>query len=147
MSNGRGELTFWEELRKRRGTVRGGVIEGVFARPRDAAPRFGLHADAGYAPISAEEARRTLVYALSHELVYGSAAMARRRAERFVETFAKMARLDHPESRLFSNGAEPPIYVESPFRTYSSATDATFEAGVLVIATDRCACLWVEDED
>ena len=128
--------------------MRGGVIEGVFEKPVEVGVRFGLCASARYAPLSAEDARLTLVYVLSHEMVYSSPCMARRRAERFVETFAQAARLDSPESRCFSNGMNPPIYVESPWRTWDPATTAaTFDAGVLVLAPDQCACLWVEDED
>ena len=128
--------------------MRGGVIEGVFEDPCGLGIRFGLDPRARYHPISAEEARLTLVYVLSHEMVYRSPCMARRRAERFVETFAEAARLDSPESRCFSNGMNPPIYVESPWRTWDPATTAaTFDVGVLVIARDQGACLWVEDED
>ena len=123
------------------------MVAGVFADPREVGVRFGLDPKARYHPISAEEARLTLVYVLSHELVYRSPCMARRRAERYVAAFAEEARLDDPESRLFSNGMTPPVFVDSPWRTYDPATGGSFEAGVLVIARDRGACLWVEDED
>ena len=124
------------------------MVEGVFSDPREVGGRFGLDPKARFHPISAEEARLTLAYVLSHEMVYRSPCMARRRAERFVETFTEAARLDDPESRCYSNGANPPMYVESPWRTWDPATlNATFDAGVLVIARDQGACLWVEDED
>lgn len=127
--------------------VHGGVVQGRFESPYEVGALFGLRASARYAPLSAEDARLTLEVVVSTQLAYGTPAMGKNRAERFIRAFAEMSLLDDPDTRCFSNGTTPPWFVPSSWRTYDPATGATAEGGVLVIARDRGACLWVEDED
>ena len=142
-------MTLCEEIRKSRdaGVVHCGIVAGSFAGPDACAPLFGL--DPGGVPflIDVALARRTILALLQFDMAYDRRIMSEAEARRLLASFEVVSGLSEEGAYLYGN-------VESPFEreglllgSWNPATKATFDAGVLVIAQDRCACLWVEDED
>jgi len=105
----------------------------------DTARVFGLADDSTiYRNICRAEADAIATHVLESELALGSRIMSNPRAAHFWQQF--MALFEGQDVK-FATNAMPHL------RTWTPATDATFDMGVLVIGVTRVACLWVEDED
>jgi hypothetical protein len=78
------------------------------------------------------------------ELAYNDELMDRTLARSYAEEF--MNSFVESDCRLYSNGKWQ-TYHESNAFSFNPMTEATFNAGVLVIHREYAAMLWVEDED
>ena len=134
------------------GTARRGVGEvrlGACASTGIAAVAVasGLEVGALVEVLSAGEAAARIEAVLGRDLAYGLPALDADLAEsvalRFVELAVAAA---GPGGRPFlSNGLDPLRVGRSC--SYRSATDATFDGGVVAVTAVGCAWIWVEDED
>jgi hypothetical protein len=61
-------------------------------------------------------------------------------AEQFINEYA------NEESKIYTNGNWV-IYRSTNSFSFSGLTDATFDAGVIIVNKEHVACLWVEEED
>jgi hypothetical protein len=105
----------------------------------ETARAFGL-ADDGtiYRSIARMEADAIATHVLQAELAHGSKIMSGSRAAHLWEQF--MALFDGQDVKFATNAA-------ALVSSWTPATRATFDMGVLVIGVTRVGCLWVEDED
>lgn len=76
-----------------------------------------------------------------------NAMMSVEDSSRLTERLAITAGFDAPETRILSNQDFRLLGSQETLIAWTPATEGTFDTGVLVIARDRCTCLWVEDED
>jgi hypothetical protein len=107
------------------------------------AVEFGLSPDANYHEIDAASARRLAELVLQREWAgRGVEIMPAARAADLVDQF--LAHFKADRVKFFTNGT----FLEgAPAATYSPATEATLDTGILVVGPLRSGCLWVEDED
>jgi hypothetical protein len=136
----RRDIDICDRIRRRRqsGNTRCGVIEGGMT-VADAARAFGLaDDDAIYRAIGGMEAQEVATRVLSVDLAYGSTIMSISDAADLWRQF--VALFDGQNAEFFSNAAAIP-------NSWTPATAATFDMGVLVMGVTKAACLWVEDED
>lgn len=124
----------FEEIRAARkyGVVHCGVISLSDPTPAAVAHAFGLRSDdIAYREIDEVEARSSAISILFRDLAYNTEVMPLPQAERLADSFLAQFGSD---GKYFTNNWTP-------------ATEATFDAGILVIGQKLCGCLWVEDED
>jgi hypothetical protein len=108
------------------------------------ATEFGLSGDPKiYCEIDRQAARSLIYLVLEKDLAYGGGAMPRHEANRLTDAF--LAQFDMT-SRFYTNGTFHEVAAGNG-ATWSPATDATFDTGVLVLSDALSGCLWVEDED
>lgn len=129
------------------GHVRGGALPQGFDSPEAAARSFGLAGAQGiYGEIDASQAVSVLQRVIHCDLAYGVELVPPARARRLAIAFVRAA--GGPGARYFTNGS---LGLPNPSQAggiaWSPATEATFDSGVLVLAPQRAACLWFEDED
>lgn len=124
-----------------------GVLPLAGASVVDVAACFGLSSDAAcYHEIDTDEAAAVLEALLHRDLAYGvelmPATTARQLAADFIALFAGTP------VRWFTNGSwgRPPV-APGVGPEWSPATDATFDAGVIALATTAAGCVWCMDED
>ena len=127
------------------GHVRGGVLPQDFDSPEAAARSFGLAGAQGiYREIDASQAVSVLQRVIHVDLAHGADLVPPAKAQRLAIAFVQAA--GGPGARYFTNGSLGlPTSVAGA--AWSPATDATFDTGVLVLAPQRAACLWFEDEN
>ena len=132
---------------RRAGHVRGGALPQGFDSPEAAARSFGLASEPGiYAEIDAAQAVSVLQRVIHGDLAYGVELVPPARAQRLAIAFVQAA--GGPGARYFTNGAPGlPNPSVAGGASWSPATDATFDTGILVLVPQRTACLWFEDED
>lgn len=129
------------------GHVRGGSVPQGFDSPEAAAPSFGLAGARGiYGEIDASQAVSVLQRVIHCDLAYGVELVPPAQARRLAVAFVQAA--GGPGARFFTNGSHGlPTPSVACGVSWSPATDATFDTGILVLAPQRAACLWFEDED
>ena len=144
-------MTINEEICASRncGVVRCGLSLSSTTVP-ELAREFGLRDDlSSYKEIDEETARRLVRLILHQDMAYHSdvmpAARAAELADRFLGQFAAGA-------RFFTNGnfyEERKKISDSAWSgpSWNPVTEATFDTGLLVLATGWHGCLWIEDED
>jgi len=91
-----------------------------------------------YRSIGRAEADAIATHLLTTALAYPSDIMNSSRAADLWQRFMALFRGQDP--RLFTNCADDA-------QSWTPATDATFDMGILVIGATRAGCLWVEEED
>jgi len=128
---------------RRIGEVVSGCEELSCATVELAAMRFGLSGKAGiYREIPAGEAIALLTNIFHRDMAFDkkimSAAQAFALAKAFVDCFP------HEATCFYTNSTFGKKQVP---RSWSPATDATFDAGLLVLSRGITACLWLKDED
>ena len=106
-------------------------------------PRFGLvFTPDAYREISKAQAETVAKRVLHRDLAYDAEIMtepeAQALANRFFDCF------DEENAQYYTNGD---YYSDGSNHSWTPATDATFDTGILVIGKSRTGCLWVEDED
>jgi hypothetical protein len=134
------DIDICDRIRRRRqsGNTRCDVIEGRMTVV-DAARAFGLADDNTiYRAIGGMEAQEIATRVLSADLAYGSTIMSVSDAADLWWHF--VALVDGPEVEFFSSAGAVP-------NSWTPATSATFDMGVLVIGATKAGCLWVKDED
>ena len=137
------------ELRTLRtaGHVRGGAMDQGFETPEAAARAFGLAGEPGlYGEIDASQAVSLLQRVIHRDLAYGVELVSPARAQGLAIAFVQAA--GGHGARYFTNGTLGTANASAAQGvSWSPATDATFDTGILVIMPQRSACLWFEDED
>ena len=131
-------MTFEDEILAARwcGVVRCGVSAYSHRELSQLAAEFGLRDDPdAFRELSAAAAEELIKSVLHKDMAYGQPIMPEQQAARLTREFFAQFGAD---ARFYSNGW--PL-------SWTPATDATFDTGVLVIGPQRCGCLWVEDED
>jgi hypothetical protein len=132
------------------GAVRCGLSGMASPSVAEIAREFGLCDDAAlYEEIGEIDARRLMRVVLHRDMAYGAEIMSEARATGLADAFVA---LFDPGTRYFTNGT---WYVPSVIAAdgsghgpeWRSATDATFDTGVIAIGSARSGCFWVEDED
>lgn len=129
------------------GVVHCGLVAGQFEGPGECAVLFDLRPEGLCELYTPEQARRVLRMVLRSDLAYGSKIMSMEDSTRLTEAFAAVSRMDEEDVRCYGNMDWQFVESNTPLGSWMPATGATFDTGVLVISRDRCACLWVEDED
>jgi hypothetical protein len=105
----------------------------------EAARSFDLEGDSTtYRCVETPEAEaiaiRLLRAGLAHEVEIMSLPRAKELWRQFLDVF------EGQDVRLVTNDSQDAT-------SWTPATQATFDMGVLVIGTDKVGCLWVEEED
>ncbi|NTX26099.1 hypothetical protein HT746_02880 [Burkholderia pyrrocinia] len=123
-----------EDIRRLRGcgVVRCGVLPFPAPSPASVAKAFELRDDdACYRKIDESTARYFIAEVLHRDQAYRAELMTVAQAEQLTAEFLDQFGV---QAQYFTNN-------------WCSVTDATFDAGVLVIGALLSGCLWVEDED
>jgi hypothetical protein len=133
----------FREIREQRGVVRTGITGP--GSVDEVASRFGLRTGPGiYAPVDRAEAERALAHILSTPFFTGP-TLWRDEAAPIARAVLELV---GDEAVHYTNGTFGVESVEPSHRAaFSSATDATFDGGVIAIGTTRAICVWVEEED
>jgi hypothetical protein len=106
------------------------------------AEEFGLFQDlAIYREIHVDEACRLVHFLLHQGLAYSTQIMPSAKAAELADRF--LSQFGFVGTRYYTNGR----FHEPQSGGWCSATDSTFDTGLLVIGPTCSGCLWVEDED
>jgi hypothetical protein len=143
-------MDFLQAIKQERSTGR--VYCGTVDKAESAtklASAFGLSdKPACYRTTDADMARAILIEILHRDLAYGTRLMALSRAEELSAAF--MQRFSKPGHRFFTNAEfKRDAGAGLVLSGWNPATTATFDTGVLALATPgaESACVWVADED
>jgi hypothetical protein len=96
-------------------------------------------------PVDLELAQRIAVLVLSQDLAYGTQLIPPAEAARLAAAF--MALFAGTKVDCFTNASLSEDDGRLTVKAWTPLTDATFDAGIIVLSTERAGCLWVEDED
>lgn len=109
-------------------------------------PRLGLAAKPeALTEISREIAGKIIRTVLWHDLAYGGELMPEHEAKQFAQQF--LDEFTNADSMLYTNSDWSEIDDKPFLNSWSELTEATFDAGVLILNHDYAAVLWVQDED
>ena len=124
-----------------------GIREGLFESVETVAKSFGLYGELGpYIEISASAASSVLTDVIHRDMAYSSEIVPLHKAKKLADAF--VAEFQGSAARFFSNGFYRHGLGKSRLNTgWQSATDATFDTGILVVCCSRSACVWFKDED
>src|SRR5262245_28339241 len=128
------------EIRKARrfGNTRCGVLDGRLS-VGEVARAYDLADDPEiYRSVARAEADAVATHILTTDLAYRGNIMSPACAAELWQQF--MALFDRQDVHLFTNAAPD-------LQSWTPATSATFDLGILVIGATTAGCLWVEDED
>ena len=110
----------------------------------DIARAFGLADDSAvYRPVGSAEADAIAIRLLHTDLAYSVEIMSRSDAADFWREFKAL--FDGQNVEFITNQDATDFGAGS--WSWTPATAATFDLGILVIGTSRAGCLWVEDDD
>lgn len=113
---------------------------------RQLLPRLGLAAKPdALTEISREIAEKTIKTVLWHDLAYGGELMPEHEAKQFAQQF--IDELANADSIFYTNSLWSEVDGKPFLNSWSELTEATFDAGVLILNHDYAAVLWVQDED
>lgn len=133
-------LDICREIRSARavGHVRCGVIAGRMSIG-DAAASFGLARNSAiYRAIPRTEADAIAIHVLHMGRAHPSTIMKRDTA---VDLWQKFIALFEEQETVFATNASADL------ASWTPATQATFDIGVLVLGSTKVGCFWVEEED
>lgn len=129
------------------GDVIAAAVDGCFVRPEQAAAAFGLSTrPETYRQVAPSEAVAVLASAIFRDMAYEIELAPIETARQLASTFV----FGFPPSgtRFFTNGTwRARSDGWSTLASWSPATKATFDAGVLVLSAHSASCLWFMDED
>lgn len=126
----------------------GDLIVGIRSRSQysitDAATEFGLFPEAkNYREVDGQDAEAILTTVLAEDLAYNCERVPRAEAEQLAADF--IHQFDNEPARFYTNiefGES-----KNALGGWTPVTDATFDAGVLIVSPTRIACAWFMDED
>lgn len=124
-----------------------GVQSDIANSVEDAAAKFGLATSPDtYFEVTPEEAKAVLRAVLAFDMAYHCelvpSAEADNLASEFVDAFVDQ------KATYFTNGEfGRPRKALGVGPSWTPATNATFDTGILVLTRDRIACAWFMDED
>ncbi|MCB0714165.1 MAG: hypothetical protein KDD67_17710 [Ignavibacteriae bacterium] len=136
-----------QELLKTRnaGFLRLAFIHNYDCSLKSILQRFGLIAEPDRLHvINRAQALTAIESILWKDLAYGYEIMPRETARAYAEAF--LTNYGSKEYTFYSNG-DWTLDDQSSVRGWNPMTEATFDAGVVVVGSRSAACLWVEDED
>jgi hypothetical protein len=118
-----------------------------FAEPEQFAAQCGLFADRGiYHEISRDEALAVLQAILHRDMAYQAEVMPHADAEELAKSV--LAVYMASSDRYFTNGDFGKLRPNPNVGPgWNPATHSTFDTGVLVLASNKSMCFWVQDED
>jgi hypothetical protein len=142
----------FEEIRATRSAAEShvGFSAHSYATASEAAIEFGLHQNNdAFVECNRSRAELILYYLLRYDLAYGSDCMTDQQARSAIDTL--MAKLPH-DVRFYTNGnwdrrSTIGEHICASGTGWVSATDCTFDGGILVVGRDCAACVWFGDED
>lgn len=140
-----GDIDICGRIRRARrfGNTRCGIVEGRKS-VHEIARAFGLSDDnAIYRLIGSAEADAIAIRLLHTDLAYGAEIMSLSDAAALWCEFKAL--FDGQDVEFVTN--QGVIDIGAGYYSWTSATAATFDLGILVICATRAGCLWVEDED
>lgn len=109
-------------------------------------PRLGLAAKPeALTEISREIAGKIIRTVLWHDLAYGSEIMPEHEAQLFAQQL--MNELTDADSRFYTNSDWSEVDGKPFLSSWSELTEATFDAGIIIVNLDYAAVVWVQDED
>ncbi len=113
----------------------------------EAARRFGLFSSPGiYFEVTAREAEAVLGAVLIEHMGWLRDFMPLKQAARLAAEFIGQFR--NEPAKFYTNGEYGrPMDASGHGPSFTPATEATFDTGVLVVCPDRIACAWFMDED
>lgn len=123
--------------------IRSAKVDSV----EEAAAEFGLFDSPGiYFEVPEQEAVSVLRAVLSRDMAYQVELMPQARADRLAQEFVRHFSGEDP--RYFTNGdyGRPGDH-PNVGPSWTPATNATFDTGILVITSERIGCAWFTDED
>ena len=94
-----------------------------------------------YREIERGEAERVVVELLHHDLAYQAEIMPREQAEALARDFLAAVPAD---ARFYTNGS---LTAGGSPGSWTPATRATFDHGVIAVSAGGSSCFWIEDED
>lgn len=139
-------MDIYNKIQKARGSCIAGVKEAKVKSVESAAELFGLSNERGiYEKIERTEAMEVIKNVLHKDMAYSVKIMpsekANNLAEEFIGTFGG-------EAIFYTNGEYgKPRKNPNVGPSWSPATDATFDTGVIVISNEVVGCVWFADED
>lgn len=139
-------MDIFKKIQKARGGYIAGVKEEKVKSVESAAELFGLSNEGGiYEKVERAEAIEVIKNVLHKDMAYSVKIMslekARNLAEEFIRAFGG-------EATFYTNGEYgKPRKNPNVGPSWSPATDATFDTGVVVIANGVIGCAWFADED
>ena len=142
----RDHMDIYKKIQKARGGCIAGIKEAKVKSVELAAELFGLSNDRGiYKKIERAEAIEVLKNALHKDMAYGvkimSSEKAKNLAVEFIDVFGSGA-IFYTNGEYGKSRKNPNV---GP--SWSPATDATFDTGVIVIFSEVVGCAWFADED
>jgi hypothetical protein len=124
-----------------------GVQSDIANSVENAAGKFGLVTSPDtYFEITSEEAKAVLRAVLAFDLAYHCELMPSPEADRLASEFVDS--FEGKGATYYTNGEfGKPRKAPGVGPSWTPATNATFDTGVLVLARDCIACAWFMDED
>ena len=125
------------------GAVRCGVSLHAPVTLEELAIEFGLRS------IKFDEIDSRAGHALAQKILHADLAHAKEvmSKARATELSGEFFKLFGVKARFFTNGNFHRAVAPKNGFTWTPATSATFDTGVLIVSDACCGCLWVEDED
>lgn len=139
-------MDIYKKIQKARGSCIAETKEAKVKSVESAAELFGLSNESGiYKKIARAEAIEVLKNVLHEDMAYNvkimSSEKAKNLAVEFVGNFGD-------EAKFYTNGEYgKPRKSLNVGPSWSPATDATFDTGVIVIFNEVVGCAWFADED
>lgn len=123
--------------------IRNGTVESI----AQAAKQFGLDPFLDtYFEVSPREAEAVLAAVLIEDMAYHNELVPRELAAQLSREF--IGQFISEDAKFYTNGEfGQPKNMPGVGPSWSPATGATFDTGVLVISPTRIACAWFMDED
>ncbi|MEM7206480.1 MAG: hypothetical protein AAF434_01525 [Pseudomonadota bacterium] len=139
-------MDIYKKIQKARGVCIGGTKDVTVKSVESAAELFGLSNQSGiYNNIERPEAIRVLRTVLHRDMAYSAKIMSSEKAKNLANEFiGKFG----DEAVFYTNGEYgKPRSNPSVGPSWSPATDATFDTGVIVVSNGVVGCAWFADED
>ncbi len=139
-------MDIYKKIQKARGSCIAGEKEATVKSVESAAELFGLSNENGiYNKIERPEAIAVLRTVLHKDMAYSAKIMSSEKAKSLANEF--VGKFDD-EAVFYTNGEYgKPRSNTNVGPSWSPATDATFDTGVIVLSNGVVGCVWFADED
>ena len=139
-------MDIYKKIQKARGGCIAGIKEANVDSAESAAELFGLSSERGvYSRIERSEAVEVLKAVLHKDMAYGVKIMSSEKAKNLARKFVS----EFDDEAVFYTNGEYGKFREDPNvgPSWSPATDATFDTGVIIVSNGVVGCAWFIDED
>ncbi|MBY6035012.1 hypothetical protein KUV59_17720, partial [Marinobacter daepoensis] len=139
-------MDIYKKIQKARGSCIAGIKESKVRSVEAAAELFGLSNESGiYEEIGRAEAIEVLRNVLHKDMAYSVKIMSPEKAKNLAAEFVCNF---GDEAKFYTNGEYgKPRKNPNVGPSWSPATEATFDTGVIVINKEVVGCAWFADED